>query len=95
MRGTQKTINKHAFDRFLVGSHRRVVYVLPCVLHRVALRQTQFDKTTCGPDSPQAAQDRRAGAYQRAAHQFRYAFGLAPLGRIRRGPPQLINAAAR
>ena len=45
---TQKTIDEHAFDRFLVGSPS-MAYVLLFVLRRVAPRQTLFDETTCGP----------------------------------------------
>jgi hypothetical protein len=50
-------------------------YVLLDSLRRIGLRHTQFARATCG-NPPQAAQDRRPGAPQRAPHQGRHGLRL-------------------
>src|SRR4029453_14637012 len=61
-------------------------YVLLEALRRIGLRHTQFATATCGNHPPQAAEDRRPGAHERAPDQGRHGFGLPLPGRV---PPRL------
>jgi hypothetical protein len=56
-------------------------YVLICALRRIGLKHTHRQRLV-RHHPPQAVQDRRAGANQRAPHQARYAFGLSLPGRV-------------
>ena len=53
-----------------------MAYVLLCALRRIALAAHPIGQSDLRHDPPQAPQDRRAGAHQRAAHHIRDGFGL-------------------
>ena len=63
-----------------------MAYVLVCALRRIGLAPHPVRPRHLRHDPPQAAEDRRAGAHQRAPHQARHALGLSLSGRVPRRP---------